>query len=381
MKRILAIGIILMFIGMSISSSTGFNVREQSNTITSNGKTLYVGGSGAGNYTKIQDAIDDASDGDTVFVYNGSYRENVVVNKTINLVGEEKENTIIYNNESSVNIFIINDGVSVTGFSLHDDSNTSLYNMGIAIMANFTIIKNNLILSKRHFGIIINDWYGYSSYHNNTIIENKLLDGVYNGIYLRRSYDNIISENSILHYDDGIQLEQSDSNIISNNNFTSNLCAMYLDDCYYNTISNNTFNENIKSIHLNHYCSSNLIISNNIKGTNKEQIGYCRVGIGIYIVDSSRTEIRRNKIYHYTFGLFLESSSINYIEKNTFVKNIINARFINFGYSSNKWSENYWNRPRILPKPIFGIDRIYHILPRFLEFDWHPALKSYDIEV
>ena len=39
----------------------------------SNDNTLYVGGSGEGNYTKIQDAIDDASDGDIVFVYNGTY--------------------------------------------------------------------------------------------------------------------------------------------------------------------------------------------------------------------------------------------------------------------------------------------------------------------
>ncbi|HID25219.1 MAG TPA: hypothetical protein EYP23_01965 [Thermoplasmata archaeon] len=30
---------------------------------------LYVGGSGLGNYISIQQAIDDASDSDTVFVY------------------------------------------------------------------------------------------------------------------------------------------------------------------------------------------------------------------------------------------------------------------------------------------------------------------------
>ena len=84
MKRILAIGIILLFLGMSLSSSTGFNVKEQSNT-TSNGKTFYVGGSGPGNYTRIQDAINDSRDGDTVLVYNGTYYENIIVYKTLNL--------------------------------------------------------------------------------------------------------------------------------------------------------------------------------------------------------------------------------------------------------------------------------------------------------
>ena len=47
--------------------------------------TLYVGGSGLGNYTSIQDAINDSVDGDTVFVYDeGSpYYENLVVNRSI----------------------------------------------------------------------------------------------------------------------------------------------------------------------------------------------------------------------------------------------------------------------------------------------------------
>lgn len=45
------------------------------------GKTLYVGGDGPGNYTKIKDAIDDSSDGDTVFAYSGTYKENLIVNK------------------------------------------------------------------------------------------------------------------------------------------------------------------------------------------------------------------------------------------------------------------------------------------------------------
>lgn len=46
-----------------------------------NGKTLYVGISRPGNYTKIQNVIDYASDGDTVFIYDDSsqYYENIVL--------------------------------------------------------------------------------------------------------------------------------------------------------------------------------------------------------------------------------------------------------------------------------------------------------------
>ena len=51
--------------------------------------TLTVDDSGGANYTKIQDAIDNASVGDTILVYSGTYYENVDVNKQLNLIGIE----------------------------------------------------------------------------------------------------------------------------------------------------------------------------------------------------------------------------------------------------------------------------------------------------
>ncbi|RLF45340.1 MAG: hypothetical protein DRN29_06910, partial [Thermoplasmata archaeon] len=69
-----------------------------------NGNILYVGGSGTGNYSRIQDAIDDANDGDTIFVYSNSspYYEHIIINKSINLVGENKNTTIIDGNKEGI---------------------------------------------------------------------------------------------------------------------------------------------------------------------------------------------------------------------------------------------------------------------------------------
>jgi hypothetical protein len=55
---------------MSITPSVAVDTAKKPIMPISNGKTLYVGGTGEGNYTKIQDAIEDAVDGDTVFVYD-----------------------------------------------------------------------------------------------------------------------------------------------------------------------------------------------------------------------------------------------------------------------------------------------------------------------
>jgi hypothetical protein len=85
-KRILTVGILfLLMLSINIPISPGNDI-----TITFNrGDILYVGGSGSNNYTKIQDAINDSSNLDTVFVYDDSspYYENLIINKSISLIG------------------------------------------------------------------------------------------------------------------------------------------------------------------------------------------------------------------------------------------------------------------------------------------------------
>ncbi|MHA1376567.1 MAG: hypothetical protein ACTSR7_19990, partial [Promethearchaeota archaeon] len=72
MKKLLVVGVIVLFLGLAIAPSTGITDVKQIVLPTTSGDTLYVGGNGTGNYTKIQDAIDDANPGDTVFVYDDS---------------------------------------------------------------------------------------------------------------------------------------------------------------------------------------------------------------------------------------------------------------------------------------------------------------------
>lgn len=59
------------------------------------GKTWHVDNSGGADFERIQDAVNASEDGDTIRVFAGTYYENVVVNKTLSLVGNGSANTTI----------------------------------------------------------------------------------------------------------------------------------------------------------------------------------------------------------------------------------------------------------------------------------------------
>jgi hypothetical protein len=73
LSKTLVMGVIVMFICVGFTSISGIQINNQIIKSSGRGDILYVGGSGEGNYSTIQDAVDNASDGDTVFVYNGTY--------------------------------------------------------------------------------------------------------------------------------------------------------------------------------------------------------------------------------------------------------------------------------------------------------------------
>lgn len=54
--------------------------------------TITVDDDGGANYLGIQDAIDNSSAGDTILVKAGFYHGNIVIDKTINLIGENPNN-------------------------------------------------------------------------------------------------------------------------------------------------------------------------------------------------------------------------------------------------------------------------------------------------
>ena len=78
--------------------------------------TITVNDEGNADYTKIQDAIDNSTNGDTIRVFEGTYTENIIVNKSLSLIGNGSEITVIDGGENGDVVMITADWVNISGF-------------------------------------------------------------------------------------------------------------------------------------------------------------------------------------------------------------------------------------------------------------------------
>ena len=176
MKKILSI--IIVFLLTSVSLFSNIVAEEPTSR-----NIIYVDDDGGVDYTRIQDAIDNANYGDTVFVYSGVYRENVVVDKSITLKGEDRYTTIIDGGENGYVIYVKADGVNISGFTVKNNS-SEWEDTGIFIQSNNNTYTNNIIRNNGGQGIyLIGD-----SITNNTISNNIIINNSENGIWTYHTY-------------------------------------------------------------------------------------------------------------------------------------------------------------------------------------------------
>lgn len=227
-------------------------------------KTFYVSNLNNADYKQIQDAIYAANNGDTIIVQNGIYHETLTINTSINLIGMDKNNTILdCSNINEITVIKINtDNCSIRDFTIKKNNNNDENVIGIKINSSYNNIYNMTIINISE-GIyleknsenntisgckIVNNIYGIytdDSYHN-SISNNYISQQKLYGIYLQSSSDyNTISNNCILFNDYGIRIKGSKYNKIINNTITNNNRGLYC--CcsgYYNSIILNTFINN-----------------------------------------------------------------------------------------------------------------------------------------
>ena len=312
---LIVVGITILFLGTCINPSVAIDNVKESFLLLSNGNTLYVGGMGSGNYTRIQDAIDNASDGDTVFVFDDSspYKEHLQIGKSIVLVGEEKHSTIIEFYDSMV-IHIMASKVTVSNFTIQHSNKT-----GISVYAEDNTLITDIVIADN----IINNTHGVQVYKATVNIQR-----------------NIITNSSS---DRGISLTSSIACIVHN----------IIIDCEV-------------GIDLTGQRET-LVAYNDIRGASN---------VGIYIYHSSSgISILNNNIQDNLYGIYSHFVQRILVKQNNFIKNSYHADFENMWFT--RWSRNYWdNWDGTGLYVVKGIQTWYRI-PWFV-FDWHPAKKPYD---
>ena len=268
-NKIIGISIVVLILLLSTSGC----MEDGNSSDNKKPNTVYVDINGGADFTSIQEAINNVDPGDIIYVRSGSYDEILNINKTLSLIGENNDKTIIlYNSSIAGNlksaITISADNCVIKGFKI-DCGENNVNNKGIKITSSNNLISENIIL------------YGDDGIN--------LDDG---------SNNNNISLNDFSHSRKGIYAYYSNYNNISRNNLSnSSDYSVYLYASYYNTILENSFSNNSICIRITG-SEDNRVIGNIIKNS----IG------GVYLCCESKNNIifynafMENKNYHATSG-------------------------------------------------------------------------------
>ncbi len=261
---------ILLFLG----SSTAF------------GATLIVDATGNGDYTTIQDAINVATtvDGDTLLVRDGTYTENITVNKQLIIASEHGNEitTVAAADPSNHVITIAADNVTIRGFSIYGA--TAGGKAGIYIYGD---VGNSILTENR---------CGYDATHMN-----------YLGIYVHTTTGHVVSNNSCMNNTQGILLSSAANTTVTTNSCIGNAVNIKLNYAGPdNTISGNQLASGNIAIWLNG--SDHNVITDNAINDNGE---------GIFIYDSNANTMSRNTCLNNGYGLDLSMSFNNLLSGNT----------------------------------------------------------------
>jgi parallel beta-helix repeat protein len=236
-------------------------------------KILVVDDDKPADFKMIQAAINAASAGDTIIVKEGTYTENIVIDRSINLIGENVKSTIIDGHKGSYAIYIAASRVNITGFTITNATEWS----GVLLGSNATIIRNCIIYNNSmgicgggYSGIIIEDCIIFSNAKggiwitsaSNISIINCTVKNNGRGIYFDLSSNNVIKNCTV--YSNtfmGIWLQRSTKNSIENCNiFSNDPFGIHLNNSSYNTIKNCVTYDNVwNNINIKSDSCSNIV--------------------------------------------------------------------------------------------------------------------------
>jgi len=192
---------------------------------------IYVDDDGPADFNSIQAAIDDANEGDKVFVGPGTYKEDVTMKDGVNLQGAGAESTVIIGYGCSPAVLGANncrlDGFTITGSDCEDTPGICCQ-----IAEHFTI-SNNIIRNST--------WEGIYALNSSLIISNNLiLDNLCSGVYIcHRSSGPSTIVNNTMHGNQASDITLADTSALIMNNIIEDILCL---DSTATLVRNNILN-------------------------------------------------------------------------------------------------------------------------------------------
>ena len=285
-------------------------------------------------YMTIQQAINapETFNGHTIFVSTGTYHEHVTISKSLTLIGENVETTIIDGSNTGDVVYINGNKITVTGFTIQKGGS---YGDGIHISYSSGImISNNIILESQH-GVYASQSSNISI-TNNFVLNNGVVGIGGAGIQLfHSSYSCIVGNRVANNTIDGIIVSESSHNCFIANNTVSNTFTHHgisiWDSSSNNTVTNNiVYGSEMGGLFIGR-SSCNNVLANNIAYDNQ-------FGIGIWSAFPSNNTIYENIVRNNTIGISLQDAGQNRLYHNNFIDNQQQVSTLN---STNTWDDSY----------------------------------------
>lgn len=204
------------------------------------------------NYGLIQAAIDSSEAGDTVFVSNGVYKENIALRDSVALIGASSERVVIAGDKRKpvvkgaqgatlrhvtvegghtgvlcANVFMAIEGCVIRGNRVS----------GIHCIITMPVIRNNIIFRNGGSGVFCET----TRSHRGAIVHNLIAENTYSGVHLA-GYSEVLLEHNVLYFNkqygvfaaDGTRRSRLSHNALYGNRHACNALTMVdLTNVYY----------------------------------------------------------------------------------------------------------------------------------------------------
>lgn len=233
-------------------------------------------------YSTIQQAVNAANPGDTVYVRAGMYFENLAISKPISLIGAGAGSTKI-DGRTRYAMYLTGSDIIVDGFTLEVPlSQTKNNDVVLMLSCNDSLLTNNVIHGGAPAYRPNPGWslggIEMTGCYDNTIEENQILDTDEWAVMLFGCHGNNIRKNTINNTWMGVWLMESDNNLVEKNTVTHGAPFLFGElippptppsgvsiwDGDMNEVAQNVISDTYYGISVTNSSATNLLVGNSI---------------------------------------------------------------------------------------------------------------------